>query len=530
MDHELSMSPGTPRLPPEQSSRRPEAIGDVRLLEIDSLSKTLGRNAVLKGVSMTVRPREVHALMGGNGAGKSTLIKCLSGYWRPDGGTISVDGSPLDPAAKRIAFVQQDLGLIADLNVVENTCLGRGFETGRFGRIRWRRESARVHALLADLGHPDIDPLAKISTLDQVERTVVAIARATQSLREGARLLVLDEPTAALPVDEAQRLFETIHRLRASGVGMLYVSHHIAQVLDLADRISVLRDGELVETAPASSMTESHLIATMLGREVAPLQRGVSCDVSTSPTVLELDHVYGPRVNDITFDVRVGEIVGLAGLQGAGCTEVAELIFGAAALRSGNIAVRGEAVRFGHPADAVAAGIGLVTEDRHGDGSFLGLTVGENIVATDLRRFARFKALSARQERDEIAGLIDRFGISPADGNQRFGSLSGGNQQKAILAKWLRLQPHLLICDQPDVGVDIGAKQAIYATIRELAQGGSAVLVISNQYDDLAALCDRVVVLRDGRVAAVLAGAAVNEHEISTASFSQTPSPVKAER
>lgn len=221
MDHELSVSPGTSRLSIDQHAGPSEAADDDRLLDIDGLCKTLGRNMVLNGVSMTVRAGEVHALMGGNGAGKSTLIKCLSGYWRADAGTILVDGSPLEPAAKKIAFVQQDLGLIADLNVVENTCLGRGFETGRLGRIRWRREADRVHELLADLGHPDIDPLAMASTLDPVERTVVAIARATQSLREGVRLLVLDEPTAALPVDEAQRLFETILRLRASGVGML---------------------------------------------------------------------------------------------------------------------------------------------------------------------------------------------------------------------------------------------------------------------------------------------------------------------
>jgi ribose transport system ATP-binding protein len=487
------------------------------LLEITGLHKTLARSRVLRGITMTVRSGEVHALMGGNGAGKSTLIKCLSGYWKPDEGSISVCGRPLDPGTGQIAFVQQDLGLIPNLSVVENACLGRGFATGALGRIRWKDEIDRVSILLADLGHGGIDPRTLVAKLDAVERTVVAIARATGDLREGAKVLVLDEPTAALPVDEAQRLFGTIERLRDSGIGMMYVSHHLKEVLGLANRISVLRDGELVTTDEAVNMTDTQVIAMMLGRGVQTVRRQRRTRVvsETDNPIARLDGVTGDRVNGVSFDIHAGEIVGLAGLQGSGCTEVAEFLFGAKGPHQGAIFLRGEHVKFGHPAEAVFAGVALVTEDRHLNGSFLDQSVAENISVTDVKRYFRRGWLSARQEGSETQDLIKRFAVEPAEGNRRFSTLSGGNQQKAVVAKWIRMKPVLLICDQPDVGVDIGAKQAIYQAIAEQVQTGAGALLISNQHDDLEALCDRVVILRNGRVATILAGDDLTEHEIS---------------
>jgi ribose transport system ATP-binding protein len=488
------------------------------LLEIVGLKVTLARTQVLRGVNMTVRSGEIHALMGGNGAGKSTLIKCLSGYWKPNEGSILINGAPFVPGTGQIAFVQQDLGLIPSLSVLENTCLGRGFSTNAMGKIRWRKESERVAGLLEDLGHSSIDPRALISDLDAVERTVVAIARATQGLREGARLLVLDEPTATLPVDETQRLFETIKRLRDSGIGMIYVSHHLAEVLDLADRISVLRDGELVATSKAAEVTDTQIISMMLGHDVSPLSRPRLHDqtaVGKPEPIVRLEGVVGGRVQGVSLDVKPGEIVGLAGLQGSGCTEVAEFLFGAKRPQRGEMFLRGERVEFSHPCEAVAAGIALVTEDRHLNGSFLDQSVTENISVTDVRRFFRWGWLSARRETAETGELITRFEIQPAESKRRFSTLSGGNQQKAVIAKWIRLNPTLLICDQPDVGVDIGAKWQIYAGIVQLVESGSGAILISNQHGDLEALCDRVVVLRNGRVAAILVGSSLTEQEIS---------------
>jgi ribose transport system ATP-binding protein len=492
--------------------------GGQPLLEIVGLSVTLARTQVLRGVNMTVNAGEIHALMGGNGAGKSTLIKCLSGYWKPNEGTISVAGGPFIPGNGQIAFVQQDLGLIPNLSVIENTCLGRGFSTGAIGRIRWREESDRVAGLLADLGHPGIDPRALVADLDTVERTVVAIARATQRLREGARVLVLDEPTAALPVDETHRLFDTIRILRDSGIGMIYVSHHLAEVFEIADRISVLRDGGLVATYDAAEATDTQVVAAMLGRSVSAIRRRLKPDQlgeRQPDPIVRLGGVSGGRVHDVSFDVRPGEIVGLAGLQGSGCTEVAELLFGSKRPSGGAIFLQGEPVEFAHPSEAVAAGIALVTEDRHLNGSFLDQSVGENVSVTDIRRFFRRGWLSLRREGAETQDLIRRFDVQPNEGKRRFSTLSGGNQQKAVIAKWMRVSPVLLICDQPDVGVDIGAKQQIYEAIVELVESGAGAIVISNQHGDLEALCDRVVVLRNGRVAAILTDSAVNEQEIS---------------
>jgi ribose transport system ATP-binding protein len=499
-------------------SQNPLLSASSSLLEIRGLEKSFASNRVLKGIDLSVRAGEVHAIMGGNGAGKSTLIKCLSGYWRPDAGSIQIAGEPFVAGDGRIAFVQQDLGLISSMSVVENVCMGVGFRTGRFGNIRWREETARVSGILTALGHPDIDPRAEVRTLNTAERTITAIARATQGLRDGAKMLVLDEPTAALPADETTKLFRTLESLRESGVGMIYVSHHLSEVLAISDRISVLRDGQVMATLDKSETDEASLIELMLGRPVTRMRRK-SAPGSTSPTlgpaVLELQQVDGPTTRDIDLQIRAGEIVGLVGLQGAGCTEVARLLFGAAKTTAGRILLDGHEVVFQHPRDAMKAGIGMVTEDRNTDGSFPSLSVMENVSITDVRRFFRRGWLSMRKERQEIRRLVADFDVVPKDETVQFSTLSGGNQQKALLSKWLRLSPRLLICDQPDVGVDVGALATIYRSMRDAAADGAGVLIISNQYDHLEELCDRVVVLRDGRVAAQLHNDDVTEHEIS---------------
>jgi ribose transport system ATP-binding protein len=489
-------------------------------IQVNGLHKSLAGIPVLRGIDMTVRPGEVHALLGGNGAGKSTLIKCLSGYWIPDSGTITVVGVPLNPLARQIAFVQQDLGLIPSLTVSENISLGAGFDTGLFGNIRWAKQAEEAGRALEDLGHGDIDPRAEVRTLNPVQKTAVAIARASLSLRDGAKFLVLDEPTASLPVAEVDRLFETLNRLRKSGVGMIYVSHHLSEVFELSDRISVLRGGSLIATKDTVDFTESGVIELMLGKPLEEVRRQAgSNQVDRSNTVLRLNGLYGPRIRDVSLDIVAGEIVGLAGLQGSGCTELAELIFGAQQRISGEIEFLGKPVSFNHPADAVSAGIAMVTEDRHLNGSFADHSLGENITITDLRRFQKWGHLSHRSEQAEVAELINLFDVRPADGAKRFSAFSGGNQQKGILAKWMRNNPKLLICDQPDIGVDVGARSVIYLALQKAARSGAAVIVISNQYEDLEKLCDRVVVLKSGVIVKELTGEDITEHAISLAAI-----------
>jgi ribose transport system ATP-binding protein len=490
------------------------------LLRISNLHKSLAGNHILQGIDLTVLPGEIHALMGGNGAGKSTLIKCLSGYWTLDDGAITVGDAPLQPDGRQIAFVQQDLGLIPSLSVAENICLGVGYQTGAFANIRWRQMNVAAANLLDSLGHEKIDPRTEVRNLNLVEKTAVAIARATQSLRDGARVLVLDEPTAALPSNEIDALFQTLNRLRATGVGMIYVSHHLSEVFALSDRISVLREGRLIATEDTRASTETRIVEMMLGSSLQ--KAGKTVQLSTrepAAPVLTLTGVSGQRTKDINLTIRKGEVVGLTGLQGSGCTELAEIIFGAQSRVAGEIRLGDSPVSFQHPTQAVAAGIGLVTEDRHGNGSFADHSVGENITITNLARFFRTGWLRRTSEANEVNALIGAFNVQPADGTRRFSSLSGGNQQKAVLAKWMRTMPRLLICDQPDIGVDIGSRNGIYMALRAAADAGAAVILISNQHNDLESICDRVVILRAGRIVAELAGADMTEHKISMAAI-----------
>ena len=487
-------------------------------LIIDGLQKSFASIPVLRGISMTVERGEIHALMGGNGAGKSTLIKCLSGYWKPDAGTITVAGAPFDARKRQISFVQQDLGLVPSLTVLENISLGAGFATGRLSRILWRHEAEKAAKILSDLGHEDISPYAEIRELNPVQKTTVAIARATLGLSGGANLLVLDEPTASLPHSEIGRLFETLEKLRSTGVGMIYVSHHLSEVFKLADRISVLREGNLVMTERTAGTSDNSVIEAMLGRGLNTIARKVSGDLpKIKEPILKLTDISADKVKGVTFEVARGEIIGLVGLEGAGCSELAEVIFGARPVTSGTFVLDSCEVSFKHPNEAVTAGIGMITKDRHVDGSFGDHTVGENIAISDLRRFFQNGRLRRKPEIKEVGELVRKFDIRPADGERRFSSLSGGNQQKAILAKWMRLNPKVLICDQPDIGVDIGAKNTIYAAIQAICAAGSAVIIISNQYDDLEMLCDRVIVMRSGEIVSELTGASVTERDISLA-------------
>jgi len=491
------------------------------ILAIRNLSKTLIGQKVLRSVSMDVLPGEVHALVGQNGSGKSTLIKCLSGYWDPDPGAefiLAGQSLPIPYPSSRahefgMAFIHQDLGLVPSLTVMENFCLGRGFATGFGARILWQVEAERVKKLITDFGH-DISPWTLVRDLTSSDKTIVAIVRSLEESTQKRRLLILDESTAALPQDEVQRLFAAIRRARELGIGIIYVSHRLQEVFEIADRVTILRDGKRVGTFPMRELSERRLVELIVGKAIDSYYPKIDIHKGTD-VLLRVENLSGEKVRGASFTVNRGEIAGIAGLLGSGCSELGRLLFGAEQRTEGRIWFKGKEVTFKHPVQAMRSGIGMVTEDRHFDGSFPRQTVRENIAITDIRRFWKRFRLQKRAERREIAHLIHAFQVKPPDSDRAFRSLSGGNQQKTILAKWLRLKPDLLICDEPVRGVDIGSKTEIYNLIEQATKDGTAVLMISSEYADLEHMCDKVLVMHNGRIIAELYGAQLTEERIA---------------
>ncbi len=482
------------------------------VLSVRNLSKTFPGQRALDGVSLDVTPGEIHALVGENGSGKSTLIKCLSGYHEPDygseiqlGGTkLALPYSPSQAHSLGLAFIHQDLGLIPSLTVLENLALGRGFATSLRHRIRWRSENKRARKVLQEFGY-DIDPQTLVRHLSASERTIVAIARGLQDARETAELLVLDEPTAALAETEVRRLFDALRRITERGVGILYVSHRLEEIFAISQRVTIIRDGRYVATRRTIDLSERELVSLIVGK---PLDKYYPLADSTPgrKQLLEVSNLGGRRLRDVSFTLREGEILGVAGLLGSGRSELARILFGAQQRASGSILIDGEDIRLRSPAQAIRAGIALVPEDRRSDGAIPRMSVMENMTLPDLAEFATLGRLRKRAERDFAQNLAETFRIVPRDASRPFYVLSGGNQQKAILAKWMHLHPRLLILDEPVQGVDIGSKTEIYEMIETAAADGAGVLVITSEFEDLAHLCDRVIVLREGRVVGELIG------------------------
>jgi rhamnose transport system ATP-binding protein len=466
------------------------------------LSKSYGPVRVLHALDLEVTGGEIHALVGENGAGKSTLIRILSGAAIPDDGEVLLDGLPVppgDPPAARdrgISTVHQEFTLVPDLSVAENVFLGR--ERGRF-LLRSSEMRQAVAALLDSLG-VHIDPATRARSLSVAHQQMVEIARA---LSTDARVLILDEPSAALTDVEVRVLFTVLRRLRAHGLAILYVSHRLDEIFALADRVTVLRDGRLVESAPVASWTRETLIRAMVGRDVSeeyPLRAS-----ARGRPLLEVEHLRSPpRFGDASFSVHEGEIVGMAGLVGAGRTSVALAVMGAIH-SSGVLRVNGRHARFGSPAAAIAAGVTYVTEDRKQHGMFLRMGTGENMTMTCLPSVVRRGVLSIARERAAAAAAAKRFDVRAARLAQPAGTLSGGNQQKALLARFVlgrhgpRDPPKLLIVDEPTRGVDVGARVEIYRILNELTASGMGILMISSDLPEVLGMSDRVVVMREGR-------------------------------
>ena len=477
------------------------------LLELRQLVKNYGGVRALRGVDFDLQAGEVHALLGENGAGKSTLIKVVTGAHAPDGGTITLAGqtvSGLTPATARalgIACIYQQPALFPDLTVAENLALRLDAPTGA-ARVKWAARRARAATLLARIG-AEISPDAEVRSLSMPEQQLVEIACA---LGSGARIVVMDEPTASLTQKEQHLLFAVVRDLRQNGVGVIYISHRLEEIFALADRVTVLRDGQSVGTHPVAGIDEAGLIRLMVGREVAqiyPAAESVPGDV-----VLALDKL-GCRasgVSNVSFEVRAGEIFGLAGLVGAGRTELARVIFGLTPADSGTITLDGQALTLRTPRDAVAHGIAYVPEDRRRHGVVLELPIAQNMTMASHRRLFPTKWLRFGAERALALDYIRDLAVKCSGPSAPGGSLSGGNQQKVSLARWLATQPKLLILDEPTQGVDVGAKSEIHKIVRRLAQAGLAVILISSDLPEVIGMSDRIGVMGGGTLRAILPG------------------------
>jgi ribose transport system ATP-binding protein len=470
------------------------------------MSKSFGATRALSSVSLEISAGEVHALVGQNGSGKSTLIKLLAGFHEPENGSVvAVEGTPVPlghPAASREAgfrFVHQDLALVNDLSVVENLGLGRGFSTGFGGRIRWRQERREATSMMRELGF-ELDVRRPVGELAQAERTGVAIARALWDWQADAKVLVLDEPTAALPSAEVEVLFAAIRRVAERGLGVLYVSHRLDEIFAIADRVTVLRDGRKVGTFGTEKMAEGRLVSLMIGEAV--LRSDAPARPRGGSPVLEAFGLSGKQVRGVDFNAYAGEVLGFVGLTGSGREEILELIFGARR-RGGVVRVLGSDVPIGDPRASVARGIALVPADRHRQGVVLEMSVKENSTLTGLKPFrTRLGAIRRRRELAEVRTWLARLDVRPPDPAKTLFHLSGGNQQKVVLGKWLRLGPRVLLLDEPTQGIDIGAKALIHGLIRQAADEGAAVVVATSDDEEICDVCDVVYVLLDGQLVA----------------------------
>ena len=502
-------------------------------LQLRHVTKSFGEQTALRDVDLSVAYGEVHALVGQNGSGKSTLIKLLSGYHQPGpGAEAELDGRPFQLGsthAARVAglrFVHQDLALVLPLSILENMMLGRPYPVGLGGRIRWRAAADRAGGYLRQVG-VKADVWSLVGSLSMSERSAVAIARALSDTGHGRLLIVLDEPTAALPADDVGRLLEAIARLRAEGHGVLLVSHHLGEVLDIADRITVLRDGRVAASVPSADVDQRRLTELIVGHSAVVSDPGPQrADPDERENVVfRVRQVSGGRIRGLDLDVRAGEIVGVAGITGSGRESLAPLLTGGLP-HLGEVEVAGSLLTPGRPRGVVAAGVATVPGERARLGVFPNLGVRANMTISQPQSHRRWGRIVRSRERREVEMWIDRLGIVTQGPDAPMPSLSGGNQQKVLVARALRTRPKVLVLDDPTQGIDIGARAQIHEVIERCAAEGIAVLLISTDSDELARLSDRVLVLAAGRHAQTLErGPALTAKSIDVSQLDAKPGP-----
>ena len=494
------------------------------LLELTDITKSFGGVQALKGVRLDLLKGEVHALLGENGAGKSTLIKIITGAHIADTGTIAIDGQPIthnSPSIARslgIAAIYQQPALFPDLTVAENIAL-RLERGGPWRVLRWKQRRAQARQLLQQVGST-ISPDTPVRMLSMPQQQLVEIAAA---LGANARILILDEPTASLSDREVDNLFAVIKTLRSRGVGMIYISHRLDELGRIADRVTVLRDGAHVATKPMAGVERPELIRLMVGRSVEQVFPKIT--VPLGDVVLEARDLgcTASGVLGINLSVRAGEIVGLAGLVGAGRTDLARILFGLTPPTGGQILLRGKSVVIRHPRDAIAAGIAYLPEDRRRHGVVLEMSVADNTTLAVLREISTLGIISPSHERALARQFVQRLGTKTASVDSLVGTLSGGNQQKVALSRWLATEPSVLILDEPTQGVDVGAKSEIHRIMGELASRGLAILMISSELPEILGMSDRIAVMHGGQLSGILDRQTATQHDILELALGHRP-------
>lgn len=480
------------------------------------ICKSFGSNNVLRKAGIELKEAEIHALMGENGAGKSTLMKILTGVYSKDSGNIFVDDkevtfkSPKEAEENGILFIYQELNVVYDLTVEENLFLNKEIK-GRFGICNSKEMCKRAKEALDFLGG-NISPKEKMSSLSVGQQQMIEICKA---LMADAKVIIMDEPTAALTETETRTLFKVINDLKKKGVSIIYISHRMEEIFEICDRITVMRDGEYIGTKEVADTNMNELVKMMIGREIGeryPHRDSEIGDVVFEVKNLSLDKVF----NNITFNVRSGEVLGIGGLMGAGRTEIMQSIFGNVPYTSGEIFIRGKEVKIKKPQDAIDNGIGFITEDRKTEGLMLDKSIEENISLTNLEQISYKTLINRHKERRMVEEGINDFNIKCFGPSTLTGNLSGGNQQKVVLSKWILKNPRILILDEPTRGVDIGAKKEIYNIINTLAKNGVAIIMISSELPELIGMSDRIVVIYEGKVTGIIEKEKANQGNIMT--------------
>ena len=485
-------------------------------IEMRGIDKAFGSNQVLKDAGFLLKDGEVHALMGENGAGKSTLMKILTGVYTKDAGTIYVDGqevnyrNPQEAEKAGIVFIYQELNVLFDLTVEENLFMGKEI-TRKFGICDKKAMRAKAQEIMDRMG-VNIPINAVMSDLSVGQQQMVEICKA---LMVDAKVLIMDEPTAALTQSETEVLFEVMNSLREKGVSIVYISHRMEEIFELCDRITILRDGQYIGTRNICDITMDDVVQMMIGREIG--ERYPKRDVTIGGEVLRVEGLTHEKFfRDINFSVRAGEVLGVSGLMGAGRTEIMQAIFGNLPILEGKVIIEGKEVSIKNPRQAIAAGIGFITEDRKTEGLLLEKSIAENIELANLGKVSDHNVLSRRKGAALVKRGIEEFRIKCFGPDHECGNLSGGNQQKVVLAKWIYTDPKILILDEPTRGVDIGAKKEIYNVINELAAKGVAVIMVSSELPEVLGMSDRIMVVHEGHITGIIDAEGADQAKVMT--------------